>query len=81
MVAATWVTTRYVPGGHAALLGIINCGVHVIMYTYYFLTAFKPELKNSLWWKKHITQVQLVRTQVKYKINSLIQHKPSTQSG
>lgn len=30
------------------------------MYTYYFLTAFKPELKQSFWWKKHITQVQLV---------------------
>lgn len=32
------------------------------MYGYYFLTSFKPELKNSLWWKKHITQIQLVCT-------------------
>lgn len=66
MVAAIWSTARFMPGGHASLLGIINCGVHVVMYTYYFLTAFKPELKRSLWWKKHITQIQLVRMQLKY---------------
>jgi hypothetical protein len=44
------------------MLGIINSFVHAFMYTYYFLTAFKPELKKSIWWKKHITQVQLVRS-------------------
>lgn len=31
------------------------------MYFYYFLTAFKPELKKSIWWKKHITQVQIAQ--------------------
>lgn len=30
------------------------------MYIYYFLTSFKPELKQSIWWKKHITQMQMV---------------------
>ncbi|CRL05707.1 CLUMA_CG018738, isoform A [Clunio marinus] len=29
------------------------------MYFYYFMTAFKVELKKSIWWKKHITQIQL----------------------
>lgn len=29
------------------------------MYGYYFLTSYNPELKKSLWWKKHITQMQL----------------------
>lgn len=51
-------------GSHATLLGLINSWVHVIMYFYYFLTSFRPELKNSLWWKKHITQVQLVGTHI-----------------
>lgn len=41
-------------------MGIINSFVHVIMYSYYFLTSYRPELKKSLWWKKHITQIQLV---------------------
>lgn len=51
-------------GSHATLLGLINSWVHVVMYTYYFLTAFKPELKQSFWWKKHITQVQLVSVEI-----------------
>lgn len=50
-------------GSHGTLLGTINAFVHVIMYGYYFLTSYRPELKNSLWWKKHITQIQLVSEQ------------------
>ncbi|KAL1377424.1 hypothetical protein pipiens_016274 [Culex pipiens pipiens] len=53
--------TSFFSGSHATLLGLINSWVHVIMYFYYFLTSFRPELKNSLWWKKHITQVQLIQ--------------------
>ena len=56
-----YVATKWVPGGSLAVLGVVNTLVHAIMYTYYFFTAFKPELKKSLWWKKHITQVQLVQ--------------------
>lgn len=41
--------------------GIVNSYVHVIMYGYYFLTSFKPELKQSIWWKKYITQVQMAQ--------------------
>jgi len=47
-------------GGHAAMVGILNTFVHIVMYFYYFLTSFKPELKQSMWWKKHITQLQMV---------------------
>ncbi|XP_055548340.1 elongation of very long chain fatty acids protein AAEL008004-like isoform X2 [Wyeomyia smithii] len=61
MVAATYVFSKFISGSHATLLGLINSYVHVIMYFYYFLTSFRPELKNSLWWKKHITQVQLLQ--------------------
>ncbi|XP_055609392.1 elongation of very long chain fatty acids protein AAEL008004-like [Uranotaenia lowii] len=61
MVFATYIFTKFVSGSHATLLGLINSMVHVIMYFYYFLTSFRPELKNSLWWKRHITQVQLIQ--------------------
>ncbi|XP_053691107.1 elongation of very long chain fatty acids protein 1-like [Sabethes cyaneus] len=61
MIAATYVFSKFISGSHATLLGLINSFVHVIMYFYYFLTSFRPELKNSLWWKKHITQVQLLQ--------------------
>ncbi|XP_065079078.1 very long chain fatty acid elongase 4-like [Ochlerotatus camptorhynchus] len=61
MVFATYIFTKFVSGSHATLLGLINSFVHVIMYFYYFLTSFRPELRNSLWWKKHITQIQLIQ--------------------
>lgn len=41
--------------------GLVNSFVHTVMYGYYFLTSYKPELKNSIWWKKHITQLQLLQ--------------------
>ena len=59
-------------GSHATFLGLINSYVHVIMYFYYFLTSFKPELKQSLWWKKHITQLQMVSSYVCIKLNAEI---------
>lgn len=31
------------------------------MYSYYFMTSFRPELKQSMWWKRYITQVQLIQ--------------------
>jgi GNS1/SUR4 family len=61
MVMATWAYNKYMNASHPTLLFIINSFVHVIMYSYYFLTSFKPELKQSLWWKKHITQIQLLQ--------------------
>ena len=42
--------------------GIINSGVHVIMYGYYALAAMGPEVQRYLWWKKYITKLQLVNT-------------------
>jgi elongation of very long chain fatty acids protein 7 len=34
--------------------------VHVIMYLYYMLAAMGPEYQKYLWWKKHLTTIQLV---------------------
>ena len=38
----------------------MNCIVHSVMYTYYFVTAMWPEYKRRIWWKKYITQLQMV---------------------
>lgn len=56
-----FVTLKFVPGGQLVFLGLANTAVHAVMYFYYFITAWNPTLKQSLWWKKHITQLQLVR--------------------
>jgi len=51
----------FVSGGHVTFLGQLNSFVHVIMYSYYLFTAWKPQYKGNLWWKKHITQLQLLQ--------------------
>jgi GNS1/SUR4 family len=43
------------------LAALFNSLVHVLMYGYYFLTSYKPEIRTSLWWKRYITQVQLLQ--------------------
>jgi len=49
------------PGGHGTLLGVVSSFVHIIMYTYYLLAAHGPTVQKYLWWKKHLTSLQLVR--------------------
>ncbi|CAO1414718.1 unnamed protein product [Diamesa serratosioi] len=62
MVVCTYAFVKfYSAGGHPILLGIINSYVHSVVYGYYLLTAFKPELKSSMWWKKYVTLLQLVQ--------------------
>lgn len=61
MFLGSYCAAKWVCGGSLAILGVVNAFVHSIMYFYYWITAFKPELKKSLWWKKHITQVQLAQ--------------------
>ena len=52
-------------GGHAILVGLVNTFVHTFMYAYYFVTNMWPEYKANLWWKKHITQLQMVSSRNK----------------
>ncbi|XP_063704312.1 uncharacterized protein LOC134833792 [Culicoides brevitarsis] len=61
MVMLSWGGAKYFPGGHSVLMGLLNSFVHVVMYFYYFLTSLNPEHKKNLWWKKHITQLQMIQ--------------------
>lgn len=61
ILLGSYMIAKWLPGGSMCMLGQINSFIHTIMYSYYFLTAFKPELKNSIWWKKYITQAQLAQ--------------------
>lgn len=40
---------------------MVNSSVHVVMYLYYGLSALGPVAQPYLWWKKHMTAIQLVR--------------------
>ncbi|XP_047515879.1 elongation of very long chain fatty acids protein AAEL008004-like isoform X1 [Pieris napi] len=61
MVAIVWGCTTYYPGGHGTMVGLLNSFVHAVMYSYYLLTVADPSLKGSLWWKKYITQLQILQ--------------------
>ncbi|XP_072940385.1 very long chain fatty acid elongase 7-like isoform X2 [Epargyreus clarus] len=56
-----WVAITFLPGGHGSFISVINSFVHIVMYFYYFLTISVPSVNNSAWWKKHITQLQIVQ--------------------
>ncbi|VVC93378.1 unnamed protein product [Leptidea sinapis] len=61
MVMLTWGAVTYFPGGHGTLIGMVNSFVHIVMYGYYLLTVIVPSTKNSVWLKKHITQMQIIQ--------------------
>ena len=43
------------------LFGLFNTAIHVFMYSYYTLASFGPEMQKYLWWKKYITQLQILQ--------------------
>lgn len=48
------------PGGMGTFHAMLNCCVHVLMYSYYAVCAMGPAYQKYLWWKKYMTTIQLV---------------------
>lgn len=44
----------------AFLPAMVNSFIHVLMYSYYGLSALGPAVSKYLWWKKYLTILQLV---------------------
>ncbi|KAJ0180130.1 hypothetical protein K1T71_004721 [Dendrolimus kikuchii] len=61
MPMISWGVTKYYPGGHGTLIGVINSFVHIIMYSYYMLAALGPKYRKYLFWKKYITTLQMLQ--------------------
>jgi len=49
------------PGGNTGYLPMTNVFIHTIMYSYYAMACMGPEMSKYIWWKKHLTQLQLVQ--------------------
>lgn len=48
-------------GGMVSSIVVLNCFVHALMYSYYFLMIYSPETRATYeHFKKNLTQVQLV---------------------
>ncbi|XP_053212484.1 elongation of very long chain fatty acids protein AAEL008004-like [Panonychus citri] len=52
---------KFHPGPYSAFLPIFNCFIHFIMYIYYAMACAGPSMKKFLWWKKQLTQIQIVQ--------------------
>ncbi|XP_073951318.1 very long chain fatty acid elongase AAEL008004-like isoform X2 [Choristoneura fumiferana] len=61
MPICAWIGVKFLPGGHGTLLGVINSFIHIIMYTYYLISGLGPQYQKYLWWKKHVTTLQLIQ--------------------
>nr|XP_030119721.3 elongation of very long chain fatty acids protein 4-like isoform X3 [Taeniopygia guttata] len=55
-----WSGVKYVPGGQAFFVGMLNSFVHIFMYGYYALASLGPRMRQHLWWKRYLTILQLV---------------------
>lgn len=49
-----------ISGGNATFPNILNNFVHICMYSYYMLSAMGPQYQKYLWWKKYMTELQIV---------------------
>ena len=57
-----WIAFRLVPVlTPLSIFVLINCAIHVLMYSYYALSSFGPRMRPYLWWKKYITQIQMIQ--------------------
>lgn len=56
-----WFGIKFAPGGYNAFFPFLNSLVHVIMYTYYGLSALGDKYKKYLFWKKYMTYMQLAQ--------------------
>lgn len=56
-----WVGVKWVPSGLSLYTACLNSLVHVIMYTYYGMSALGHGWQKYLWWKRYLTQVQLLQ--------------------
>ncbi|KAF9802520.1 hypothetical protein SFRURICE_013707 [Spodoptera frugiperda] len=61
MVTWTWLHFMYHPTDNFVVVGMLNSFVHVLMYAYYGISSLGPAYAKYIWWKKHLTKVQLIQ--------------------
>ncbi|XP_064547203.1 very long chain fatty acid elongase F-like [Drosophila montana] len=48
-------------GGHLIVMGVLNLFVHVVMYSYYYISSQIPPAERRIWWKEYITILQMLQ--------------------
>uniref|UniRef100_A0A3Q0KLN9 Elongation of very long chain fatty acids protein n=1 Tax=Schistosoma mansoni TaxID=6183 RepID=A0A3Q0KLN9_SCHMA len=59
MPPSIWWGVKYAPGGITFMFPLVNCLIHVAMYTYYGLAAAGAH--HLLWWKNYLTIAQMIQ--------------------
>lgn len=54
-----YIGLKFYPLPFNSLLPSTNMFVHIIMYAYYGLATFGPNVQRFLWWKKYLTTMQI----------------------
>jgi len=52
---------KYVDSKAPGWFPMLNTLIHSLMYAYYALSALGPQIQKYLWWKKYLTQLQLLQ--------------------
>lgn len=60
VISGVYLVLIIEPGSIGSFLGAANAFVHTLMYAYYFLTIYDPELRSWIMLKKRMTQIQMV---------------------
>uniref|UniRef100_UPI00398EE908 very long chain fatty acid elongase 2 n=1 Tax=Pristiophorus japonicus TaxID=55135 RepID=UPI00398EE908 len=55
-----WCVLNWIPCGQSFFGPTLNSFIHVLMYSYYGLSTI-PSMQPYLWWKKYLTQAQLIQ--------------------
>ncbi|CAH0551350.1 unnamed protein product [Brassicogethes aeneus] len=57
-----WSATKFVGGGMTTFAILLNSFIHILMYTYYWLSSFGPEMQARLKpWKPRLTMAQMIQ--------------------
>ncbi|KAL3841944.1 hypothetical protein ACJMK2_020021 [Sinanodonta woodiana] len=56
-----WIGVKWVAGGQSFFGAMVNSFIHVVMYTYYGISALGPQYQKYLWWKRYLTMLQLTQ--------------------
>ncbi|XP_050025917.1 very long chain fatty acid elongase AAEL008004-like [Dermacentor andersoni] len=61
VVLSGWFFMNFGGDGQPIFGLCVNAFIHVIMYSYYFLAALGPAMQKYLWWKRYLTELQIVQ--------------------
>ncbi|EEB17744.1 elongation of very long chain fatty acids protein, putative [Pediculus humanus corporis] len=58
-----WITTKFAPGEPTVIPVVLNCIIHVLMYSYYLIALYggKELQKKIIFWKRSLTILQMVQ--------------------